>query len=246
MSIETPEQLAGLMAIGKIVAETLQLMKEQVKPGMTTRELDKIGADYLKEHGAKSAPQITYDYPEMTCISINDEAAHGIPGNRVIHKGDLVKIDVSAELNGYFADAAITVGVPPLTKRQKRFIKAAQEALDVAIDAAVAGQPVNAIGKAVERATKRRGYRVISELTAHGVGLALHEPPTIPHVYHPRFNEKLTNGLVVTVEPHITTGRGRLLTEDNGWVLRTTDGKPAANFEHTIVITEGKPLIVTA
>jgi methionyl aminopeptidase len=246
MSIETPEQLAGLMAIGKIVAETLRLMKENIKAGMTTRELDKIGAEYLKKHGAKSAPQLTYGYPAVTCISINDEAAHGIPGNRVIQKGDLVKIDVSAELNGYYADAAITVGIPPLTKNQRRFIKVAQEALELAIDAAVAGQPVNAIGRAAEQYTKRHGYRVISELTAHGVGLALHEPPTIPHVYHPRFNQKLTSGLVVTVEPHITTGRGRLLTEDNGWVLRTTDGKPAANFEHTIVITEGKPLIVTA
>ena len=246
MSIETPEQLAGLMAIGKLVAETLQLMKDSIKPGMTTGELDQIGADYLKKFGAKSAPQVTYGYPAMTCISINDEAAHGIPGSRVIQKGDLVKLDVSAELNGYFADAAITVGVPPLTREQNRLIRAAQEALDMAIDAAVAGQPVNAIGRAAEQATRRRGYRVIGELTAHGVGLALHEPPTIPHVYHPRFNQILTNGLVVTVEPHITTGRGRLLTEDNGWVLRTTDGKPAANFEHTIVITDGKPLIVTA
>lgn len=246
MSIENSEQLAGLMTIGKIVAGTLQLMKKHVKPGMTTRELDRIGADHLKKHGAKSAPQITYGYPEVTCISINDEAAHGIPGDRVIQQGDLVKIDVSAELNGYFADAAITVGVPPLTKQQKRFIQTAQEVLDVAIDAAVAGQPVNAIGRVAEQHTKRQGFRIISELTAHGVGLALHEPPTIPHVYHPRFNQKLTNGLVVTVESHITTGRGRLFTEANGWVLRTADGKPAANFEHTIVITQGKPLIVTA
>src|SRR5215467_1555926 len=150
MSIETANDLVSLMRIGRIVGLTLQEMRSKVRPGMTTSELDAIGAEFLARHGARPAPNLVYNFPGATCISLNDEAAHGIPGDRVIREGDLVNIDVSAELDGYFADTGATVPIPPISPLQQRLCDCTQAALNRAIDAARAGQPFNSIGRAVE------------------------------------------------------------------------------------------------
>ncbi len=246
MSIEAPQQLDGLLRIGRIVGLTIRHMAEAVTPGMTTAELDAIGADYLAQHGARSAPQIAVNYPAVTCISINEEAAHGLPGSRLIQKGDLVKIDVSAERDGYFADAAVTVGVPPVSLAQQQLIDCARRTLDAALGAARAGQPLNHIGQAADRQARRCGFRIIQDLTGHGTGLALWEEPTVPNHYIKRFNQRLHDGLVLAVEPHLTAGRGQTRAARNGWTLTTVDRTPAANFEHTIIVTDGPPVLVTA
>lgn len=246
MSIESQSDVLGLMRIGKIVAQTIQLMKEAVRPGITTQELDEIGAKYLRKHGARSAPIITYNYPAWNCISLNDVATHGIPGPHALREGDLVKIDVSAELDGYFADAAITVAVPPITEQAQKLIDCALEARDAAIEAAQAGRPINVIGRAAEMVARRAGFHVLRDLTGHGVGRKLHEPPSVPHVFMPRMSQKLTEGLVITIEPHIAVGTGRIVQDDDGWTLRTRDGSLSAEFEHTVVITKDRPVIVTA
>jgi methionyl aminopeptidase len=245
MCIESPQQLQQLMVIGKIVGECLQEMQAAVRAGMTTQELDTIGAAFLAKYSAKSAPQITYGYPGVTCISINDEAAHGIPGKRVLQAGDLVKIDVSAEKNGYFADAALTVGVPPIDKHNQKLIDVALETLHQAIQAAKVGVPVNAIGKAADIYARRNGFQVIRDLPGHGVGLALHEAPSVPSHFEKRARQPLINGLVITVEPHLTTGTNRVKQDADGWTLRTINGKTAANFEHTIVVTPDNAILIT-
>ena len=247
MSIENEGDIVALLKIGRIVGLTLQHMAEALRPGMTTGELDKIGADFLAEHGAQSAPILTYKFPGHTCISINDEAAHGIPGSRVIQEGDLVNIDVSAELDGYYADTGSSFAMPPVTAEKQRLLDTTQRALQAAIGAARAGERINAIGKAVEKVATPAGYRIIRELGGHGVGRGLHEPPhAVPHYYNKRARQKLKEGMVMTLEPFLTTGAIHVKTEPDGWTLKTTDGSLSAQFEHTVIITKDEPILVTA
>lgn len=245
MTIENDTDLQGLKRIGKIVGEALRAMEAQVQPGITTRELDQVGWQVLKQHGARPAPLITYQFPGVACISINDEAAHGIPGQRVVKRGDLVKLDMSAELDGYFADAAITVPVAPIHPSWQRLCDCTQQALDTALVAARAGQPINSIGRVTEDTARRSGFSIIRELPGHGVGRALHEEPNIPNFYNSRANQKLHEGLVITIEPYIALRGGSIFQAADGWTLKTRDGSPVANNEHTVVITQGRPIIIT-
>jgi len=247
MTIETPQDLYGLLTIGRIVGKTLQYMREQLKPGMTTRQLDDLAHDFLDQHHARSAPVLTYGFPGTTCISINEEAAHGIPGDRQIQPGDLVKVDVSAEQRGYYADAAITVAVPPVSPSNQRLCDCAEAALAAAIAAARAGQPLSIMGRTAEQVARQYGYRIVRELHGHGVGRGLHEAPkNIPMFYVPSATQRLTDGLVLTVEPHIAPRSSHTKTHPNGWTLSTSDRSPVAMYEHTIVVTKGQPVLVTA
>ncbi|MEP7288503.1 MAG: type I methionyl aminopeptidase [Chloroflexota bacterium] len=246
MTVETEQDIVGLMKIGNIVGRAIQIMQEKIRPGMTTKALDEIGEAYLNEHHARSAPIITYGYPGVTCISIDDEAAHGIPGKRVIREGDLVKIDVSAELDGYFADSNITVAVGEISPRKQQLIDSTREALTKAIAAAKVGRPLNEIGKAAENTVRRYGFNVIRDLPGHGVGRGLHESPTVPNFYLRRANTRLREGMVFTIEPHVAMGAGEIMTDRDGWTLRTRDGSAVASFEHTIIVAQGEPILVTA
>ncbi len=246
MSIESANDIAGLLRIGKIVGLAIKAMREALEPGITTADLDAVGARFLRENGARSAPQLAYKFPGATCISVNDEVAHGIPGSRVIAAGDIVNIDVSAELDGYFADAGETVGVPPVTADTERLLECARRALDRAIEAAHAGNRINAIGRAVQTEAERGGYHVIRDLSGHGVGRGIHEKPSVPNFYSNRASQRLTEGLVITLEPFLTTGTGRIYTAADRWTIKTMDGKPFAQFEHTIIVTKDKPILVTA
>jgi len=245
MVIQDNQDLYGIMAIGKIVGETIQHMKNHLEPGMRTADLDEIGAAYLKKQGARSAPILAYKFPATTCISINDEAAHGIPGDYVIQPGDFVNIDVSAEKDGYWADSGFTVAMDPVTPEARKHITATQEALDLAINMVKHGVACNQIGRAVERFAHAQGFEVIEELGGHGLGRHIHEKPSIPNHYHRRNREKLSEGMVITIEPFLTTGARHIYTEDDGWTLKTTDGSRSVQFEHTLVVTQNQPIIVT-
>lgn len=247
MTIESPADIQGLLKIGRVVGLAIKAMIDAVRPGMTTLELDAIGAAVLKQHGARSAPILTYKYPGNTCISVNDEVAHGIPGSRVIQAGDLVNVDVSAELEGYFADSGYSIAVPPIKPETAKLVAAGQQALALAIEAARAGQPLSAIGKAVQTYADKQGYRVIRELNGHGVGRKLHEEPrNIPNHYNRAATTLLKEGMVITLEPFLTPGRGKIETGDDKWTLKTTDGVVAVQFEHTVIITKDRPILVTA
>jgi methionyl aminopeptidase len=247
MSIDSDRDLEALLRVGRVVGLVLKAVQDAVRPGMTTAELDALGDRLLSEHGARSAPRLVYNFPAATCISINDEVAHGIPGDRVVQPGDLVNIDVSAEMNGYFADAGGTVPVPPITPLHQQLCDCTRAALDSALAAVTAGRPINVIGKAVELEARRCGFNIIRQLGGHGVGRALHEEPrNVPNYFTKRASERLTEGLVLTVEPFLTPGLGQISTAPDGWTLRTNSGLPAAQYEHTIVVTQGAPILVTA
>ena len=247
MTVVSEHDLKKLQEIGRVVALTIRAMQKALHPGMTTRELDEIGLVVMEQHGARSAPRLVYQFPGATCISINQEAAHGIPGERVIQPGDLVNIDVSAEKDGYYADAATTVMVPPTTPLQRRLSHCTRTALHKAIRAARAGQSLNVIGKAVEGEAQRCGFTVLRDLTGHGVGRTIHEEPrAVLNYYNPLERRRFQEGMVLTIEPFLTTGASRSVTASDGWTLTTPDGSLSAQYEHTIVITRGRPLVLTA
>jgi methionyl aminopeptidase len=246
MTIETEDDVVALKRIGRIVSSVLHDMLAAAEPGMTTRELDALGESLLARHGARSAPRLTYDFPGATCISINEEAAHGIPGERVIRAGDVLNVDVSAELGGYFADTGGTQVVPPTSALKTRLCHATRLALEQAMKQARAGQPISGIGAAIQRTAKTHGFKVIENLGSHGVGRALHEEPGhIPGYFDPKDKRVLRDGMVITIEPFLST-RSRLVTEaSDGWTLVGASGNLSAQYEHTMIITRGEPIVVT-
>lgn len=246
MTIDSQADIEGLKRIGSVVAQVLKRMLEAAEPGMTTRELDALGAQWLAEQGARSAPQLTYNFPGATCISINEQAAHGIPGDRVIAPGDVLNVDVSAELDGYFADTGGTVVVPPTNPTKIRLCHAARTALDNALEYARAGQPLNRIGQAIQRTARTYGFRIIENLGSHGVGRALHEEPEhIPGYFDPSDKRILQEGMVITIEPFLST-KSRVVSEaGDGWTLVGAKGNLSAQYEHTLIVTRGAPIIVT-
>lgn len=246
MTADSEEDIEGLKAIGHICAETLRKMMEAVRAGMTTRELDEIGRKLLEAEGARSAPEIVYQYPGATCISVSPVIAHGIPGEHVLQDGELVNIDISAELNGYFGDTGGSMWISKRTPEVHKLLEATKAALAKAVSAARAGNRLNEIGKTVQQEAQKRGYNVIYDLTGHGIGRGLHEAPgEVWNFYNPRDHRMLKEGLVLAIEPFLTTGRGRIREEKDGWSLRTADNAIAAQFEHTIIVTKGEPIILT-
>lgn len=246
MTIETEDDVAALKRIGRIVSCVLQEMLDAAEPGMTTLELDALGALLLERYGARSAPRLAYDFPGSTCISINEEAAHGIPGDRVIRPGDVLNVDVSAELEGYFADTGGTKIVPPSSPQKTRLCHATRTALAEAMKQARAGRPINVIGAAIQQTGKKYGFRIIENLGSHGVGRAIHEAPEhIPGYFDPSDRRILKNGMVITIEPFLST-KSRFVTESSdGWTLVGSHGSLSAQFEHTMIITRGEPIVVT-
>jgi len=246
MSIRNRDDLEKLRAIGRIVRRVLDRTAAAVEPGITTGELDAIGARVLAEHGAESAPPKVYGFPGALCISVNDEAIHGIPGRRVVRPGDLVKLDLVAAKDGYYADAAVTVAVGEAGATARALARCAESAFQLAAKAARAGNRVCDIGRAVERETRRCGFQVMRELCGHGVGRTIHETPSVPNYHDPRFRTRLTEGLVITIEPILAAGSGESVLQDDRWTIRTADGSLSAHFEHTVAITAGEPILLTA
>ncbi len=246
MSIQSEQDLIALKKIGRVVANCLQLMGKALEPGMTTRELDEIGRVYLELHGATSAPVLTYNFPGTTCISVNEQAAHGIPGNKVLKAADLVNIDVSAEMNGYFADTGGSFIIPPESELKRNLCLQTKRALELAINEARAGRPLNGIGRTIESHAHKHNMTVIKNLGSHGVGRALHEEPKfIPGFYAPNDKRVLRENLVITIEPFLSTGAHEVFDTGDGWTLATSKKYLTAQYEHTMVITKGRPLIMT-
>lgn len=245
MTIEGEQDIAGLKRAGTAVARVLAAMRRAVEPGITTRELDAIGAAVLEEQGARSAPQLAYDFPAATCISVADAVAHGIAGETRLEAGTLLNIDVSVELDGYWADAGESLTVGPPTRAQQRLLALTRTAQRTAMMKAKAGRKLNVIGRMIEQAAKRGNYRIVPDLNGHGVGRSIHEEPTIPNWYDPGDETRLHEGMVITVEPFLTLGSGEIYTDDDGWTLRVVDGAPTAQFEHSFIVTRGRPIVLT-
>src|SRR2546422_334314 len=221
MSINSPEQFERLRACGMIVGKALRAMAAEVRAGVTTAELCEIGSRVLAAHGARSSPPMVYGFPGDVCVSVNDEVVHGIPGDRVIQRGDLVKLDLSAEKDGYYTDSAVSIEVAPGNGNARELARCAERAF-------------------------RQALGVARALGGHGTGLTIHEPPSVPNFADFSAQHKLTEGLVITIEPIIAAGTEDVSLGKDGWTYRTVDGSLSAHYEHTMVITRGEPVLLTA
>lgn len=248
MSITSQEELVGMQEVSKAVAETLKQMREHAAPGMSTWELDDFGGDILNKMGAKSAPKLTYDFPGWTCISVNNEVAHGIPSkSRILNQGDLINIDVSAELNGFWADngGSFILGrdineLQPLVDTSKLILKRA-------ISQIKGGVKIADIGKLIETQARLAGYKVIKNLAGHGVGRSLHEEPhDILNCYDRHNTTRFKKNSIVAIETFIATDSTYADQQEDGWTLIGNRGGYVAQHEHTIMVTNGTPIILTA
>jgi methionyl aminopeptidase len=246
MSIKSRADWKGLREVGRVVRLTLDALEQHAHAGVSTAELDRVAAQVFAAHGARSAPALVYGFPGTVLISVNDEVVHGIPGPRRLEPGDVVKLDVTAEKDGYIADAARTMLVDGKCEVAKRLLACVQGAFTKALTVARAGNLVSEIGRAVEGEVDRYGLSVIRALAGHGTGRTIHEAPSVPNYYDPRQRDVLTEGLVLTIEPIVSNGSGQAFEDPDGWTLRTKDGSLSAHYEHTIVITRSRPVLLTA
>ena len=246
MTIEREDQLDGLKRIGLIVGRALDAMRRAAEPGMTTAELDAIGAALLEQEGAKSAPKVTYNFPGATCISVFPAIAHGIPGSQVLRKGQLVNIDVSAERDGYFADTGASFVLQGRDARLDALCRDGQRALQIGIDAVQVGGALNAPGIAIEEFARKHRYTLIRNLASHGVGGALHEEPgEIPTWRDMSERRRIGAGLVFTLEPFLSLGAGWAVDGNDGWTLFADKPAPTVQYEHTLVATRRGTVITT-
>ena len=246
MTVSNDDELKSLQEIGRIVADTLAAMGKAIEPGMTTAELDRIGRALLEKAGARSAPELAYDFPGATCISVNHEIAHGIPGERRIAAGDLVNIDVSAEKNGFFSDTGASFAVPPVARRTERLCRDGRRALWAGIGQVGAGKPLAGIGQAVGRFAEKNGYTLVRNLASHGVGRSLHEEPTELATWPDRSERRvMQKGLVFTIEPFLSLGANWAENGDDPWTLYGEPRALTVQYEHTVVATANGALVLT-
>ncbi len=246
MTIEREEQLEKLRRAGQVVAATMKAMAAALEPGLTTRELDALGRGLLERDGARPAPESTYRFPGATCISVSPAIAHGIPGEQVLKAGDLVNIDVSADIDGYYADAGGSFAIPPVPEKIETLCRDGKRALWSGIRAVKSGGRLNAIGAAVQDFAQRNRYTLIRNLASHGVGAALHEAPEqIPTWYEPNDRRRIREGLVFTIEPFLSTGSHLAVDGDDGWTLFADGGHATVQYEHTLVATRRGAVVVT-
>jgi methionyl aminopeptidase len=246
MIVSTEEELTKLKDIGRICANALEAMASALEPGITTLELDAIGRKVLEHAGAQSAPELVYKFPGATCISINEEVAHGIPGPRVIKAGDLVNLDVSAEKDGFFSDTGASFAVPPVKPKIERLCRDGKRALWVGLNQVKSGAPLAKIGQAVGAFAQKNRYTLIANLASHGIGRSLHEEPAEVSTWSdPSETRIMEDGLVFTVEPFLSLGAIWAEGGDDAWTLYADPQAPTVQYEHTIVATRNGPVILT-
>ncbi len=246
MTVETQEQLEKLKKIGVIVADCLKHMLSSIEDGITTKELDDIGKSFLDKHGAQSAPYHCYQFPGTTCISINNEAAHGIPSHRKIKAGDLVNIDVSAERDGYFGDTGASILFRSQDKTMKQLCQATKKALQESIKYIKAPTPLNTIGKSIEKIANKEGFTIVRNLCSHGIGRSLHEDPEeILGFYNRNDRRTIHEGMAFTIEPFLSNGSKFVKELEDGWTLAHPKGFYSAQYEHSLVATKNGPIILT-
>jgi methionyl aminopeptidase len=245
MIAKTAEDFEGLKEIGRICAAIRDELVKNTKPGISTKELDEMAKELFEKEGAVSAPKGVYDFPGYTCISVNEEVAHGIPGDRIIQEGDVVNIDVSGSKNGYFADTGISIVVGEGNELLKNMCKVAQEAFEEGIKKAIPGSKKSRIGKVVYQTARKRGFTVIKNLTGHGIGRSIHESPEyIFNYYETEGDELLKEGMVIAVEPFISTLEEEVFEKGDGWTY-ITEKSFVAQYEHTMILTKDGPIIIT-
>ncbi len=245
IELKSEKEIALMERAGCLVAELLAHLSAMVRPGMRTKELDEASLSYLQQHGGLPAFLGYRGFPASVCISVNEEVVHGIPGERKLREGDLVSIDAGAIVEGYYADAALTVGVGTLSAAAQRLVDTTRRALEAGIAQAVVGNRLSDISHTVQRVVEAEGFGVVREFVGHGIGRALHEDPPIPNFGLPNSGPRLRAGMVLAIEPMVTAGRYDVRVLSDGWTAVTQDGSLAAHFEHTIAITEQGTRVLT-
>lgn len=249
--IKTPEEIKKIKEGGKILASVLFKTAKIIKPGISTHEIDKYAFDLIKKNGGVPAfldyrpSGMKSAFPASVCISINDEVVHGIPSkSRILKEGDIVSLDIGLKYKGLFTDHAITIPVGRISKVNKKLLEDTKKALEIGIKSAVGGNTVGDIGFAIESFVGSK-YGIVRELAGHGVGREIHEDPYVPNYGKPGKGQKLIPGMIIAIEPMLCLGSHQIEVSDDDWTIRTRDGKNSAHFEHTILITKGKPKILT-
>ena len=243
--IKSNQEIAAMQQAGRILATVLETLKSQVRPGMKTKELDIITTRELERLGAKPSFKGYRGFPANLCVSVNDEIVHGIPGERVLHQGDIVSLDLGTILRGFQADAAVTVGVGEVNPQAEELIETTSGALEAGIAAAYPGARLGDISAAIQNYAESRGYSVVREYTGHGIGREMHEEPQIPNFGSPGLGPVLKRGMTLALEPMVNVGGCGTRLADDHWTVLTADGSLSAHFEHTIVITDDEPEILT-
>ena len=245
LKLKNQKDIEKIRSSGKILAETFEIIKEQLKPGITTKDIDNISYNYINKCKAKSAFKGYMGFPANICISVNDEVIHGIPSARVLKEGDIVSLDLGVNLDGYISDSAITLPVGKISEKNMLLIKITEECLYKGIDMAITGNRVSDISKAVFSHAKKYNFGVVREYCGHGVGFSLHEPPSIPNYIGNGQNPKLKTGMVIAIEPMINLGGDEIYILDDKWTVKTADSSYSAHFEHTVAVLENKAEILT-
>jgi methionyl aminopeptidase len=243
--LKSPSEVEKMRAACRIVAGALAGLREIVKPGITTDELDSFAEDYIRKHGGKPAFKGYLGYPKSLCASINEVVVHGIPCGRALKEGEIIGLDLGAVVDGYFGDAAITVPVGEISPELRRLMEVTEASLYKGIEKALPGNRVSDISFAVQSYAESFGYSVVREFVGHGIGRALHEEPQVPNFGPPGQGPRLKNGTTLAIEPMINMGKSGTAVMKDGWTAVTIDGMPSAHFEHTIAVTEDGPVILT-
>ncbi|MHB8103949.1 MAG: type I methionyl aminopeptidase [Dehalococcoidales bacterium] len=251
IEIKSAEEIAIMRQAGRIVADILKILSEQIKPGMKTKDMDIIAERELKKRGAESSFKGYRGYPATVCVSINDEIVHGIPGDKVFKEGDIVSLDFGAKYNGFHGDAAVTVPVGKVSPEAMRLIETTKGSLKSGIAAAKAGARLGDVSAAIQKHAESRGYSLVREYTGHGIGRKMHEDPQIPNSTEPPYGLQpgtgtlLKKGMTLALEPMLNTGDWHTRVADDQWTVLTADGSLSAHFEHTIAIDDNEPEVLT-
>ena len=243
--IKSDEEIAAMRQAGRIVATILEILSEQVKPGMKTKELDIIAERELERLGARPSFKGYRGFPASVCVSVNDEIVHGIPGERVLKEGDIVSLDFGVIYEGFQGDAAVTVAVGEVNPEAKRLMETTRDSLEAGIAAAYVGATLGDVSAAIQNCAESRGYSVVREYTGHGIGREMHEEPQIPNFGSPGTGPVLKKGMTLALEPMLNTGDWHTRLVDDHWTVLTADGSLSAHFEHTIAINDTEPEVLT-
>jgi len=245
ISIKSPREIELMRIAGRIVGETLELLKEAIRPGITTLELDTIAEAYIRKNSAIPAFKGYNGFPASICSSINEQVVHGIPDSTALKEGDIIGIDIGAVYEGYVGDAARTYGVGNIDDEKKKLLKVTEESFFKGIGYALHGNRLSDISNAIQKHVEANGFSVVRDFVGHGIGSSMHEEPQIPNYGLPHRGPRLVAGMTLAIEPMVNQGRYAVKILDNDWTVVTTDGKPSAHYENTIVITNGEPEILT-
>lgn len=245
ISIKSPREIEMMRIAGKIVAETLELMKESIRPGITTLELDTIAEAHIRKSGGIPAFKGYNGFPASICSSVNEQVVHGIPGSTVLNDGDIIGIDIGAVYEGYYGDAARSFGIGHISEELEKLLRVTEESFFEGVEYALEGNRLSDISNRIQKHVETNGFSIVRDFVGHGIGASMHEEPQIPNYGPPNKGPRLVAGMALAIEPMVNLGRFPVKVLKDGWTVVTADGKPSAHYENTIVITKGKPEILT-